>query len=98
PCKKCRDGGKIEWRNAFRGTAVDMAVANVDMAVMPVRQVDETAERRNQAQRKTDDKTNQIDVRPAHTGCSFKTCNSRSASPGVSRISATRMKHRRESS
>src|SRR6476661_590744 len=53
---------------------------------------------RNQAQRKTNDEADEIEIRPSHVVCSFKTCSSRSASPGVSRISASRMKHFLESS
>src|SRR5215471_7394637 len=53
---------------------------------------------RKQAQQETNDETEEIKIRPVHVVCSFKTCRSRSARPGVSRISASRMKHFLESS
>src|SRR5262244_1955063 len=71
---------------------------DVHVAVMAMRHVHKTAESGNQAQSETDNETNQVNIRPSHTDGSFKTCKSRSASPGVSRISASRMKHIRESS
>src|SRR5215510_14612109 len=73
-------------------------VPDVHMAMMAVRHVHKTAESGNQAQSETDNETNQVNIRPSHTDGSFKTCKSRSASPGVSRISASRMKHFRDSS
>src|SRR4030095_4843894 len=71
---------------------------DVHVAVMTVRHVHKTAESGNQAQSETHNETDQVNIRPSHTDGSFKTCRSRSASPGVSRISASRMKHFRESS
>src|SRR5262245_35559341 len=77
---------------------VAVADMNMAMSMMEARQMQKPANEGNQAQRKSNDETDEIQIRTIHIECSFKTCKSRSANPGVSRISASRMKHFRESS
>src|SRR6185295_13915105 len=70
------------------------------VAVMQARQMQmkQPAQGRNDAECEAHQKADQIDVRPGHTVCPFNTCSSRSDKPGVSRIAASRTKHRRECS
>ncbi len=75
-----------------------VSVSKVEVPVMAMRHVNETAENGKQAQPEANNETDEIQIRPSHIVCSFNTCRSRSANPGVSRISASRMKHFRESS
>ena len=84
----------------LRARPAPMPHANVTVMPRMVQSgyVKKTAQRGNRAQCEPDDEAKKIKIRPVHAVCSFKTCSSRSASPGVSRISASRMKHFLESS
>src|ERR1041385_2131952 len=76
-------------------------VPHPHMAVMPrmvqTRDVQKASQCGNRAQYESNDETEKVEILPTHVVCSFKTCRRRSASPGVSRISASRMKHFLES-
>src|SRR5262249_28256380 len=106
PRQKRRDRRKVDRRKlsvrARFVTNPDVAMMHMSMhmpmPVMQAGQMKEAPEHRNQAQSKANNETEQVEIRPRRHDCSFTTCRSRSASPGVSRISASRMKHFRDSS
>src|SRR5205814_2374769 len=96
--RQCREVERRNLRRTGMPAGMGVPMSDVQMSMMRVRHVKKAAHHGKQAQRKTNNETDEIQNRPGHMVCSFKTCRSRSASPGVSRIAASRMKHFLESS
>src|SRR5262249_24761989 len=90
PCQKSGNIPEAEQRTMRRVRM--MKAGHMHMNVV------RAAQYRKDRQTEADQKAEQINVRESHAVCPFKTCNSLSARPGVSRIAARRMKHFRLSS
>src|SRR5581483_6234121 len=119
PCEKCRKSNQIEGRDlrsmhagvgAAGSMRVNSSAVSMQARYMSLRKVQPRASKNKNehAQKKSDDETDEIEIRPGHSrtpflafelapACGCSASSNRSASPGVSKIAPSSRKHLRVS-